>query len=483
MPPQTSGLAFRTPNGRTVGQKKWPLSGSAPNTQTTWRQEGSIGWSTYETLYRTQIWVYVCVNKLARGIARLPLKAYTFDPDTGVRTEERTAPVAKLLKQPYPLGRTYHLIESAVSYLMIYGNSTFVKFRGGNGRTPAELWPLPWPQVEVILGTDRPIDGYRWTGRNGLRKFFVAEDVVHFKWFNADANQPFGVSPLEALATTLTMENAAQRYGISSFGNAARPASFIKSERNLTRQQRKELREEIEQNYGGPENAFKVALLDNGLDWKPLAFSASEAQLVDNRKFSRDEVCAAYDIPPPMIGILEHATYSNITQQHWMLYMDTLAPVLKMMEDTFMAQLVDGEPAWDGIFLEFDLDGVLRGNIEQRSQAYQRLLTSGVYTPNQLRKLENMPPINDPAADAVYVPINLDPVSAQMRKLQQEEADAAFERQQEVARQGAENRPPGETDPTNTPKPPPSPVPADNRQPKTERRLAEIERRLDESGL
>src|SRR4029077_5674319 len=191
----------------------------------------------------------------------------------------------------------------------IYGNATFVKFRGGNGQTPAEVWPLPWRQIEVIVGDDVPIEAYRWRGRSGLQKIFLPQDVLHFAWFNPDPNQPWGVSPLESLGTTLALENAGQRYAISSFGNAARPASFIQSQRNLSKTQRAELRTEIDQAYGGPENAFKVALLDNGLEWKPLGHSAREASLIDNRKLSREEVCAAYDIPPPMVGILDHATY------------------------------------------------------------------------------------------------------------------------------------------------------------------------------
>lgn len=444
MPPR-SQLALRTPSGKLVTGKSWPLAEPQPlPTQAIWKQRDALGLvgvtSTYEQLYRQQIWVHVCVNKLARAIARLPLKTYSLSDADGTRTEERTLPLAKLLRKPYPTARTFQFVESAVAHLAIFGNATFVKFRGGNGQTPVELWPLPWPQVEVIRGTDRPIEAYRWRGYNGMWKIFLAEDVVHFKWFTPSPVEPYGVSPLEALAVTLTQENAAQRYGISSFGNAARPASFIKSERNLTRQQRKELREEIEQSYGGPENAFKVALLDNGLDWKPLAFSASEAQLVDSRKLGREEVCAVYDIPPPMVGILDHATYSNIDQQHWMLYMDTLAPICKLIEDTMMAQLVDAEPAWDGAFLEFDMNAVLRGNIQQRSESYHKFLQSGVYTPNELRQFENQPAINDPQADAIYVPVNMEPVSPEVRKLKEAEVQAALEQQRQARAATAEQR-------------------------------------------
>ena len=354
---------------------------------------------------------------------------------TGERQVERTAAPAKLLRKPFPRARTFKLLEHVLGCLCIYGNATLVKFRGGNGRTPQELWPMPWRNVEVITGDTVPIEGYRYVA-NGIRKTFHPDDVIHFSWFNPNPDEPYGVSPLEALATTLALENAGQRYAISSFGNAARPASFIQSTRNLTKQQRAELRSEIEAAYGGPENAFKVALLDNGLDWKPLGHSAQESGLIDNSKLSREEVCAVYDIPPPMVGILDHATYSNIDQQHWMLYMDTLAPILRMLEDTFMSQLVDLEPAWDGFFLEFDLDAKLRGNYVQRSQSHYRMLQSGAATPNELRRLENRDEIDDPAANAIYVPTSLTGVSPEMRKLQ--EAEKEEEQQREDERLDAE---------------------------------------------
>jgi HK97 family phage portal protein len=458
-------LVLRTTRGLNEAAKSWPLADQRPPfgySNVAGRSQGDVlemlggASATFELLYRRQVWVYVVVNKLARACARLPLKTYAKSDATGEREEEPTSAVAKLLRKPWPLARSFKFTESLVSNLGIYGNATFVKFRGGNGKTPAEIWPLPWRQLEVILGDDRPIEAYRWRGRTGRTKIFLPDDVLHFAWFNPNPDEPWGISPLESLATTLALENAGQRYAIASFGNAARPASFIQSQRNMSKNQRAELRLEIDEAYGGPENAFKVALLDNGLDWKPLGFSSSEAQLVDNRKLSREEVCAAYDIPPPMVGILDHATYSNIDQQHWMLYMDTLAPILGMAESVLMSQLIDPEPAWDGFFVEYEMDAVLRGNFEQRSQSYLRQLQSGVATPNELRKLENRPPIDDPAADAIYLPINLDGVSPEMRKLAEQEAQAQQQRDQARLDQqlAAKPTPPGQDG--EQPLPPPA---------------------------
>jgi HK97 family phage portal protein len=153
-----------------------------------------------------------------------------------------------------------------------------------------------------------------------------------------------------------------------------------------------------------------MLVLDGGLDWKPLGGSAVDAQMLETRTFTRDEVCAVYDIPPPMVGILDRATFSNIDEQHRMLYQDTLGPWLVNLESTLQTQLIDPELRWKDMFIEFDLDEVLRGDVEKRSQAYQRFLMAGAYTPNEIRRMENNPMIDNPLADAIYVPLNMQAV-------------------------------------------------------------------------
>lgn len=419
-------LALKTPSGYSaaLGRKSWPLAGSGviPYGYAAPQQDirllgGDI--ATMQDIYWSQPWVQAVVNKLARGIARLPVKTYDYEQVDGggiYPTEQPTSVIAQLLQNPYPNAGMFQLIEFIIGSLCIYGNATLVKFRGGRGQTPAQLWPMPFDRVSILQGKDQPIEAYIWGGFNtigsvGQQKVFLPEDVIHFKWFNPVGWQSYGRSPLEALATTLALEEAGQRYALASFGNGARPASFVVAEKKLTKEQRDELRAEINAAYGGVDNAFKVALLDNGLDWKPIGMNMQETGLTENRKISREEVCAVYDVPPPMVGILDQATYSNIDEQHTMLYQTTFAPYCVMLEETFNAQLIEAEPAWAGQFTRFDMGEITRGNDTERSQAYMRYLQSGVRTPNELRALEGLPPVGDVddkknPANAIYVPVN-----------------------------------------------------------------------------
>lgn len=392
----------QTPEGR----KAWPFAGMTR--QTTLSPRTSIMLAdrreTYAGLYLSQPWVTVVVNKLARAIARLPLKTYVMDEASGDRAEARDHPAAILLSNPAPLLTTYRLKESIIGSMAVYGSALVIKVRLEPGAPPSELWPVDWSRVQVVTGVNQPIDYYLIDAGNGRKIPLAREDAIHFRWWGPNGESP---SPLEPLRQTLAQEDAALRFSTSNFKNAVRPSGGLVTPARLRDDQKAELRAEMEAAFGGPDNAGKLMLLDGGLDWKPFGGSANEAQLIESRKLSREEVCAVYDIPPPMVGILDRATFSNVDEQHRMLYQDTFGPWLCNIEETLGAELLQ-EPAWpSGAFEEFLLDDVLRGDVEKRSAAYMRFLQASVYTPNELRKLENRPSIDHPLADAIYVPVNM----------------------------------------------------------------------------
>ena len=321
--------------------------------------------ASYEGLYRTQPWVYVVVNKLARAIARLPLHTFTLDTDTGDRERIREGTLPALLHRPYPRGSGMRLMEHLVASTAIYGNGLLVKRRPARGTPPTELWPLDWRRVQVFTaGSDMsPVDHYEYHTDAGAPEVLQPKDVVHLQWWGPEG---IGVSPLEPLRFALGNESAATRYSTQSFTNSVRPSGALITPKRLSQQDRAEMRQEIEMAHAGAENSGRMLLLDNGLDWKAFGGSAADSQMVEVRKLNRDEVCAVYDIPPPMVGILDRATFSNIDEQHRMLYQDTLGPWLVLAEQTLGSQLVEPETGWAGLFCEFLLDDVLRGDIEKR---------------------------------------------------------------------------------------------------------------------
>jgi HK97 family phage portal protein len=228
----------------------------------------------------------------------------------------------------------------------------------------------------------------------------------------------FGISPLSMLGTTIRVEDAAQRWQQAMMLNAGRPPSgIIASEEFLgldateRNQLMAQLRADLTTIYAGPENAGKPALLPPGLDWKAIGHSANEAALIDQRKVAREEVCAVYMIPPPMLGILDRATYSNVEVQKEMIYTDAVGPPLVLIEQAINAQIVKALLREDDVYVEFDFGHVLRGSRLDEINALRGAIGTALLTPNEGRAALNQPRSGEKGMDTFYLPMNnLQPV-------------------------------------------------------------------------
>ena len=362
---------------------------------------------SYSTIYRQQPWVYVGVNKLARSVARLPLKSYTLDAN-GDRQRERSSSLARLMLEPAPRVSPFRWKEHLIASLYIYGNAIFVKSRPRPGAAPNEVWPTPTARWNVIPGVTQPIGMYVYTTIDGERLPFLPEQVLHARWFNPDS-ELVGLSAMEPLRRTLAMEDGMQRAQVAEFENGMRTPGVLSTEHTFDTtkpgddQALRRLSEDLDHFQGGPERAGRPLLLEGGLKWESQSTSMADSELVPLRKLTREEVAAALDLPPPVIGILDHATFANITQQRQMLYQDTLGSPISLLEDELRVQFVGEEREWSGLFLEFDLDGVLRGNTLEELRGYQ--LAQWFMTPNEVRRIRNLPRLDDPEAGRIHVPL------------------------------------------------------------------------------
>jgi HK97 family phage portal protein len=235
------------------------------------------------------------------------------------------------------------------------------------------------------------------------------------------------------LGITLGIEDAAQRFQRALFGNAARPPSAITSTTDFLTLERPErqslmdqLRQDIADIYTGPENAGKPALLPPGLDWKPVGSSAQEAELIQQRQLTREEVAAVYQIPPPMIGILDHATYSNIEVMREMAYTMALGPPLVLIEQTLTSSLARDYFGEEDLYVEFDFGPVLRGDRQTEIATFRDAIGTGIQTMNEARRALNLPPSKEPDADRLFYPANnLKPVGDVEKQQQQAAAQGA----------------------------------------------------------
>lgn len=384
-----NGAAPRAATGGTAG--------AAP---TSWALDAPA-FSTYAALYRTQPSVRTVVDFLARNIAQLGLHVFRRVSDTD-RVRLFDHELAQWIEKPNPAMTRYRLIENLMADLGIYYTAYWLKVRMPNRlgfvRLPPEtVEPLGWLLPE----------GFVWTKPDGTQQFLAPRDLVYFNGYNP-ANPIIGLSPLETLRRTLAEECAATSYREAYWKNAARLEGVVERPRDAPRwttDQKQTWREQWAARFSGKPG--QVAVLEDGMIWKQAGSTFRDSEFTAVRKLSREEVAAEYHIPLPMVGILDHATFSNIKEQHKQLYQDALGPWLVNLQEEFERQLLPECDDVDHVYTEFNIAEKLKGSFEEQADSLQRLCGRPIMTGNEGRSRLNLPAMkDDPTMDEVVFSLN-----------------------------------------------------------------------------
>lgn len=358
----------------------------------------------YAEIWRTQESVRTVVSFLARNVAQLGLPVYERIGDAD-RRRLQDHPLAKLLRQPNPWTSRYRFISALVHDFCIYSNAYWLKtkFDGdANG-----LVRIP-PTIIRPTGSDWLTPSqFEVRGNQGV-KTYPRDQIVYFRGYNVDADE--GTSPLEALRRTLREEWSSGEMREQIMRNGARMSGYLlrpKDAPDWSDTARDRFKRSWQAQYAGSgPGAGGTPILEDGMTFTPVSQTARDLQYIEGRKLTREEVAAAYHVPPPMVGILDHATFSNITEQHKMLYQDCLAPLLCMIEEEIELQLLpDFEPLPERFYCEFNLREKLTGSFEERADAIQKAVGAPTMTVNEARALDNRPPID--GGDTLIVPLNV----------------------------------------------------------------------------
>lgn len=371
----------------------------------------------YGEIWRTQDAVRTVVTFLARNIAQLGLPMYHRKDDAD-RERLQDHPLAKLLRRPNPWTTRYRFVNALVHDFAIYDNAYLMKAKLDGSTVGLIRMPprLVTPKGDNWLTPDE----FEFRGQKGT-KLIPADQVVYFRGYSYD--EDVGTSPLEALRRTLReawtggeMREQIMRNGARASGYIQRPNA--KEAGQWSPEARERFKKEWQDQYSGDgPQAGGTPILEDGMTFEAASQTAKELQYIEGRKLTREEVASAYFIPPPMVGILDHASFSNITEQHKMLYQDTLGPWLTMLQDEIALQLIpDFESNPDEFYVEFNLREKLTGSFEERAASIQTSVGAPWMTVNEARALDNRPPVE--GGDELIRPLNVtqngdqDPVPA-----------------------------------------------------------------------
>ena len=333
--------------------------------------------------------VYACVRVLSEAIAQLPLHVYKYT-DNGKEKVPKHPLYFLLHDQPNTEMTSFVFRETLMSHILIYGNAYAQIIRNGRGDVIG-LYPLSPDKIKIDRDErNRLIYKYsRYDEANpNVKKqgeiILPAEQVLHIPGLGFDGL--VGYSPIALAKNAIGLSLACEEFGSSFFDNGAMPSGVLEHPGVIKNPER--VREAWHKAYGG-KNAHRTAILEEGMKFTPITIPNNEAQFLETRKFQIEEIARLYRVPLHMIGDLDHATFSNVEHLSLDFVKYTLDPWIVRWEQSLQKALfTDAEK--HQYFIQFNVDGLLRGDYSSRMQGYSTGLQNGFYCPNDVRELENL---------------------------------------------------------------------------------------------
>lgn len=347
---------------------------------------------TQDTVFKVNA-IYSAVALLADTISTLPLDAYI--RIDGERRAFRPRP-AWIQRPDVDLISKEPFYNSVIVSLLLDGNAFVRVYRDASGRV-LNLVVLNPGDVEVV--------------RNGIGRVMFrlqtsdellsSEQILHI----VDVLKPGhirGISRVEALKDNFGLAIALESYAARFFGQGVSMAGHIEFPANLTPEQARDLSDGFSARHGGFRKSHKVGVLSGGAKFVSTSIENDKAQFLDSRRMAVEDVARAFNIPTMFLGLPGTNTYSSAEQNAIQFVTHTVRPLVQKLEGAF-STLLNTEPGGEFAFVKFSIDGLLRGDANSRFAAYSNGLQSGWLTLNDVRRLEDLAPLE--GGDTARVPL------------------------------------------------------------------------------
>lgn len=339
---------------------------------------------------------YACVRALADDVSSLPVRAYRDGPQGRVPAGPDSQ-VQRLLDRPWPGATCSDLFSVVMTHLTVAGNCYLGKFRGEDGEI-VQMYPLDpnavWP---YLIGQNIT---YRVWLPNQDETDFGLSDILHIRAMSGIVDPLRGLSPVTQARLAIELSANLQQSSREFFANGSRPSGLLSVKGQQSDFSIEKVREQWDARHRGTENHGRIAVVSaDNVTFTPVSFSADDSQFLQQRELSAREVARVFGIPAWRIDAEapNSRTYQNVNLANLGYVQHSLGPWLRRIERAFTN---DPDLCMGQLYLSFDLDGLLRGDPDLRTQIYQRALGSntqpGWMTRAEIRELEDLPPEESP---------------------------------------------------------------------------------------
>lgn len=341
-----------------------------------------------------------CVALRSELLASVPLQLYRRTANGGRELADENPLYGVLHDMANPQLAAYEFRELLVRSLDLWGNHYSRIEWNARGQVTG-LWPLVQGDCQPELLPNGRVRYKVFQGRRTVT--LLQEEVLHVRGPTKDGM--LGWSPIMIARGALGLAVAQSQTATSMSENSFRPSGLISYPGVLNKDQRDYVTHRLPDEFAGARNAGKLMIIDAGAEFKQMAFSPEDSQFLEQRRLSNEDVARIFCVPPTSVGILDKGTYSNTEQESYSLVQNCLAPLAARIEAA-MSRCLLTDVGRRTLFVSHDLDGLLRGDVKSRFDAYRIARECGIYSANDIRAKENQPPIPGDEGGLYHMPAN-----------------------------------------------------------------------------
>jgi HK97 family phage portal protein len=348
--------------------------------------------------------VYACVRLISQTLARMPWQVLRNGADGA--SNDVTHPVWSLLNSEANEDCTSFVFrEAQISDCLLYGNSFAYISRSASG-LPIALERLR-PDLTYMLRDSQNQPYYQyWTGKADesaspeiKQRKFRPYDILHVVGPSADGL--LGEAPIHRMRDLIGMELELQEFTSRFFSQNCRPAGVLSMPGRLSAEGANRLREAFNRVHSGAQGAGKIAILEEGLKFEAISTNAKDSDLDSMKKFCRQQIAAAFNVPSHRVGDNDGVSYSSSEQANSVFVQSTLAGWAARLEQEVNRKLLK---RGDDVVTRISFDDMTRGQMGERFAAYAVAVTNGILSPNEIRAREGLPAVA--GGESIRLPLN-----------------------------------------------------------------------------
>jgi HK97 family phage portal protein len=366
-----------------------------------------------------EITVYTCIRIRAEALGKLPLKIYQDTDGRRKAADHYLYPLLKLRPNPYMSAMDFWKCLSV--QCDVYGNAYAYMDVGRSGAFTG-FYPMDSARMRIYVDdvgliSSKQTIWYIFTDLRGKQYKFQPDELLHFKGLSTDGIS--GMNPIETLRSSI--ENAKQSSGFlnSSYKKGMTSGGIVHYIGDLDEKAKESFRTKFEKMAAGLKNANRISMLPVGYNYQPIELKLTDAQFMENSRFTIQQLTAAFGIKPHQVNDQTKTSYASTAEANREFYADTLLSLLTSYEQELNWKLFTASEIRQGYYTKFNADVILRGDTEKRYEMYQKAVYSGTKTPNECRALEEDEPLeggNELYGNAALVPLKYLATGATLKK-------------------------------------------------------------------